>query len=143
MESSLQFATSPFCTGVLDLVIYGHIAARNGVSLLCSLRKMGSPEERKCAVAALRYLTNCPDKDLARSCRIAFHELYIWKTCGTCSLSTLRPLHVLRRNMTKLPQLAHLFILHHLHLQPRHRFLARLVMRGHQSIYNSSPPLKV
>ena len=77
MESSLQFATSPFCTGVLDLVIYGHIAARKGVSLLCTLRKMGSPEERKCAVAALRYLTNCPDKNLARSCRIAFHELYM------------------------------------------------------------------
>ena len=38
---------------------------------------MGSPEERKCAVAAFRYLTNCPDKDLARSCRIAFHELYM------------------------------------------------------------------
>ena len=77
MESGPQFATSPFCTGVLDLVIYGHIAARKGVSLLCSFRKMGSPEERKCAVAALRYLTNCPDKDLARSCRIAFYELYV------------------------------------------------------------------
>ena len=77
MESSLQYASSPFCTGVLDLVIYGHIAARKGVSLLCSFRKMGSPEERRCAVAALRYLTNSPDKVLARSCRIAFHELYM------------------------------------------------------------------
>ena len=38
---------------------------------------MGSPEERKSAVAALRYLTNCPDKVVARSSRIAFHDLYV------------------------------------------------------------------
>ena len=77
MEPGLQFATSPFCTGVLDLVIFGHISARKGVSLLSSFRKMGSPEERKCAVAALRYLTNCPDTVVARSSRIAFHDLYV------------------------------------------------------------------
>ena len=60
----------------MDLVTYGHISGRKGVSLLCSFRKMGSPDDRMCAVAALRYLTNIPDKRLARSCRIAFHELY-------------------------------------------------------------------
>ena len=37
---------------------------------------MGSPDDRMCAVAALRYLTNISDKRLARSCRVAFHELY-------------------------------------------------------------------
>ena len=76
MESSPQFASSPFCSGVVDLVSYGHISGRKGISLLCSFRKMGSPDDRMCAVAALRYLINIPDKRLARSCRVAFHELY-------------------------------------------------------------------
>ena len=76
MESSLQYASSPFCSGEVDLVSYGHISGRKGVSLLCSFRKMGSPDDRMCAVAALRYLTNISDKRLARSCRVAFHELY-------------------------------------------------------------------
>ena len=77
MEPVLQLSTSPFCTGVLDLVIFGHISARKGVSLLSIFRKMGSPEERKCAVAALRYLANCPDPGVARSSRIALHELFV------------------------------------------------------------------
>ena len=77
MEPVLQLSTSPFCTGVLDLVIFGHISARKGVSLLSIFRKTGSPEERKCAVAALRYLANCPEPAVARSFRIALHELFV------------------------------------------------------------------
>ena len=77
MEHGLQFSTCSFCTGVLDLVVYGHISARKGVSLLISFRKMGTPEERKCTTAALRHLTNSTDKGLARSSRIALYDLYM------------------------------------------------------------------
>ena len=76
MESSPQFVSSPFCSGVVDLVSYGHISGRKGISLLCAFRKMGPPDDRRCAVSALRYLLNIPDIRLARSCRVAFHELY-------------------------------------------------------------------
>ena len=76
MESSPQFVSSPFCSGVVDLVSYGHISGREGISLLCAFRKMGPPDDRRCAVSALRYLLNIPDIRLARSCRVAFHELH-------------------------------------------------------------------
>ena len=77
MEPVLRWSTSPFCTGVLDLVIFGHISARNGVLLLSIFRKTGFPEERKCAVAALRFLAHCPDPGVARSSRIALQELFV------------------------------------------------------------------
>ena len=76
MESSPQFVSSPFCTGVVDLVSYGHISGREGISLLCAFRKMGPPDGRRCAVSALRYLLNISDIRLARSCRVAFYELH-------------------------------------------------------------------
>ena len=68
---------------------------------------------------------------------------YMWKTCGIYLLTTPRPLHESRRNTMKLLQEAHLHILHHLHLQPQPRLLVRPWNCGHQSIYNSPPPLKV
>ena len=37
---------------------------------------MGPPDDRRCAVSGLRYLLNIPDIRLARSCRVAFHELH-------------------------------------------------------------------
>ena len=77
MEPVLRWSTSPFCTGVVDLVIFGNISARNGVLLLSVFRKTGSLEERKCAVAALRFLAHCHDPGVARSSRIALHELLV------------------------------------------------------------------
>ena len=132
MESSLQYASSPFCSGVVDLVSYGHISGRKGVSLLCSFRKMGSPDDRMCAVAALRYLTNISDKRLARSCRIAFHELYTEDMWDLFTLN-FEAVARFRLNTRKLPQFAHLLIL---------RSLACLAMCGLQSIYEFRIPLK-
>ena len=77
MEPVLRWSTSPFCTGVVDLVIFGNISARNGVLLLSVFRKTGSLEERKCAVAALRFLAHCPESGVARSFRIALQELFV------------------------------------------------------------------
>ena len=76
MDPVARWSTCPVCTGVLDLVIFGHMSARKGVSMLNYYRRNGSIEDRRCAVAALRFLAHCPDPGVARSSRIAFHDLF-------------------------------------------------------------------
>ena len=62
---------------MVDFVIFGNVSARDGVLLLSVFRKTGALEQRKCAVAALRFLAHCPDVGIARSSRIALHELFV------------------------------------------------------------------
>ena len=85
-----------------------------------------------CAVAALRYLTNISDKRLARSCRVAFHELY---TEDMWDLFTLNFEAVARvkAEYEEVVQLCYLYIL---------RSLAYLARCGLQSIYESWMLLK-
>ena len=77
MDPDLRWSTSPYCAGVVDLVIFGNVSARDGVLLLSVFRKTGSLEQRKCAVAALRFLAHCPDVGIARSSRFALHDLFV------------------------------------------------------------------
>ena len=77
MESDPRWTTSAHCAGVVDLVLSGDISARKGVGRLVVFRKTGSLEQRKCAVAALRFLTHCPDVGIARSSRFVLHDLFV------------------------------------------------------------------
>ena len=77
MDPDLRWPTSPYCAGVVDLVLSGDMSARKGVLLLIVFRKTGSLEQRKCAVAALRFLAHCPDVGIARSFRFVLHDLFV------------------------------------------------------------------
>ena len=77
MDPDLRWSTSPYCAGVVDLVIFGNVSARDGVLLLSVFRKTGSLEHRMCAVAALRFLAVCPDVGIARASRSALHDRFV------------------------------------------------------------------
>ena len=77
MDPDLRWPTSPYCAGVVDLVLSGDLSARKGVLLLIVFRKTGSLEQRKCAVAALRFLAHNPNVWIARSSRFALHDLFV------------------------------------------------------------------
>ena len=81
MDPVARWSTCPVCSGVLDLVLFGHIAARKGVAMLNFYRRNKSIDEG-CAVAALRFLAHCPDPRVARAARVALHDLFnedMWK----------------------------------------------------------------
>ena len=77
MDPDLRWSTSPYCAGVVDLVIFGNVSARDGVLLLSVFRKTGSLEHRMCAAAALRFLADCPDAGIARASRSALHDRFV------------------------------------------------------------------
>ena len=62
---------------MVDLVLSGDISARMGVCRLVVYRHMGSLEQRKCAVSALRFLAHNSDVWIARSTRFALHDLFV------------------------------------------------------------------
>ena len=76
MDPVLRWSTSPFCKNVVELVLFGHVSARDGVLLLSVFHKTGSLEHRMCAVAALRFLATCPDVGVARASRSALHDRF-------------------------------------------------------------------
>ena len=77
MDPDPRWSTSFHCAGVVDLVLSGDISARRGVNLLVVYRKTGSLEQRKCAVSALRFLAHNPDAGIARSTRLALHDMFV------------------------------------------------------------------
>ena len=77
MDSDPRWTTSAHCAGVVDLVLSGDISARKGVCRLVVYRHMGSLEQRKCAVSALRFLAHNSDVWIARSTRFALHDLFV------------------------------------------------------------------
>ena len=77
MDPDLRLPTSPYCAGVVDLVLSGDISARKGAGRLVVYRQMGSLEQRKCAVSALRFLAHNSDVWIARSIRFALHDLFV------------------------------------------------------------------
>ena len=74
MDPDFRWST---CAGVVDLVLSGDISARKGVSLLVVYRQMGGLEQRKHAVVALRLLAHNADVGVARSSRLALHDMFV------------------------------------------------------------------
>ena len=74
MDTDPRQATCAHCAGVVNFVCDGDISAKDGVARLVLSRQAGTPEQRSCAVSALRFLVHNPDGSIAHAAQHALLE---------------------------------------------------------------------
>ena len=75
--SALDLATSSHCVELVELVLSGDIAVADGIDRLLVLRRLGTPEQKKNVVGALKSLAHNTDASIACAARRALHERFV------------------------------------------------------------------
>ena len=75
--SALDLATSSHCVELVELVLSGDIAVADGIDRLLVLRRLGTPEQKKNVVGALKSLAHNTDASIACAARRTLHERFV------------------------------------------------------------------
>ena len=76
-DSRTSLVTCAHCAGVVNIVCDGDISVMDGIALLVVSRQAGTPEQRRSAVSALKFLAYNSDPGIARAAKHALHERFV------------------------------------------------------------------